>query len=106
MGHWYTRDGFVDDGSSLVTSTMFLRVNENWGLRFGEYYDIKGNCLRQHSYTIYRDLRSWTSALSFRVRNNSGEAADYMVAFTFSFKFAPRFGLNSDSVNIEQLLGN
>jgi LPS-assembly protein len=106
LGHWYTRDGFVDDGSSLLSSTMFWRMNENWGFRVGDYYDIRGNRLQQQTYSIYRDLRSWTAAVTFRVRNESGSAADYAVALTFSFKAAPRFPLGSDTVNVEQMLGN
>ena len=33
LGHIYTRGGFVDSGDNLISSTMFFRVNDNWGFR-------------------------------------------------------------------------
>jgi hypothetical protein len=107
IGHWYVRDGFMDDaGNSSITSTFLWRLTENWACRAGHYFDAKDGLLREQSYTIYRDLRSWTAALTFRVRDNSGSRDDFSVAFTFSLKAVPRFGLGSDSIRSNELLGN
>ena len=42
--------------------------------------------MQEQDYAIYRDLRSWTAALTFRVRNNPGAPQDFTVAFTFWLK--------------------
>ena len=49
--------------------------------------------LEEQDYTVYRDFRSWTGALTFRVRHDANQPTDYSVAFTFSFKAYPRFPL-------------
>ena len=53
--------------------------------------------MEEQSYTIYRDFRSWTGALILRLRDNRSGSDDVTVAFTFSLKAAPRFGIGKDS---------
>ena len=77
---------------------MFFKLNENWALRTAHYYDVEAGHLQEQDYTVYRDLRSWTAGLTFRVREHSDREDDFTVAFTFSVKARPRFGLGSDSV--------
>ena len=46
--------------------------------------------LQDQFYTVYRDLRSWTGALTFRVTDNgSGPGKFHRLAFTFSIKAHP-----------------
>jgi hypothetical protein len=59
--------------------------------------------MEDQSYTLYRDWRSWTSALTFRVREERGSSTDYTVALTLSLKAFPRFKLGED-VNKPTLL--
>jgi hypothetical protein len=92
-------------GDDLITSTLFYRLNENWGTRIQHYFDAKTGTLQEQDYTVYRDLRSWTAALTFRERDNLTSGRDYTVAFTMSFKAFPRFGLGADSVSSSSLLG-
>jgi hypothetical protein len=61
--------------------------------------------LQEQFYTIYRDMRSWTGALTFRVTNNTGEPENFTVAFVISLKANPRFGLGGDAVAPYHLLG-
>ena len=61
--------------------------------------------MEEQYYTLYRDLRSWTAALTFRVRDNRSRADDYTIAATFSLKAFPRFGLNSDRDKPSLLVG-
>jgi hypothetical protein len=111
IGHFYLRKDRVQDptwlglGNNLVTSTLYYRVNENWGFRASHHYDLIGGRLREQYYTAYRDLRSWTCALTFGVRDDAAKSDDYIVAFTFSLKAAPRFGLGQDTVRPNSLLG-
>lgn len=112
LGHWYLRDdlsGAADSlgtGNNLLTSSIFYRLNENWAFRASHYYEARLGRLQEQFYTAYRDFRSWTGALSFRVRDNGDGRGDYTVAFTFSLKALPRFGVGQDTVRPYQLIGN
>jgi hypothetical protein len=111
IGHFYLRKDTLRDptwlglGNNLVTSTVYYRVNENWGFRASHHYDLIGGHLREQYYTAYRDLRSWTCALTFGVRDDAEKSDDFIVTFTFSLKAAPRFGLGQDTVRPNSLLG-
>jgi hypothetical protein len=112
IGHYYLRDDLsgsptaLGPGEDIVSSTIMYRLNENWGLRASHYYDVRLGKLQEQSYTVYRDLRSWTAALSFLVRQGSGGSPhDYAVAFTFSLKAYPRFSLGSDLGGPYSLMG-
>ncbi len=105
VGHWYLRNGFMDSGDNLITSTLFFRLNDNWGLRMMHDFNAENGRLQEQDYTIYRDLRSWTGALTFRVINNSTGPADFTVAFTFSLKAAPKTPVGGDTVHPYHLVG-
>ncbi|HVM47568.1 MAG TPA: hypothetical protein VMU04_06045, partial [Candidatus Acidoferrum sp.] len=53
--------------------------------------------LQEQDYSIYRDLRSWTAALTIQVLNNVNGQEDFGIAFTFSLKAMPRMPLGSDA---------
>ena len=65
-------------------------------MRASHYYEARSGTLQEQAYTVYRDLRSWTAALTFRVRENPLGPQDLTVAFTFSLKAKPRYGLGTD----------
>ena len=83
-------------GNNLITSRMYWRLNENWGLQLGHNFEARNGKLEEQFYTLYRDFRSWTGALTFRVNENSSGADDYAIALTFSLKAMPRFGLGGE----------
>ncbi len=111
IGHWYLRDDFtgtptsLGQGNSLITSSIFYRLNENYSFRFRHYYEARESRLQEQFYTIYRDVRSWVGAVTFRVRDD-GSRQDYTAALTFSLKATPRYGLGSDTVKPYRLIGN
>lgn len=112
VGHLYVRDDFgttptaLQTGNSFLTSTLFLRMNENWGFRSTHQYEVSEQWLQEQTYSIYRDLRNWTAALTFRIRDtHTTEGKDYGVAFTVSLKASPRYGLGDDAVAPSRLLG-
>jgi hypothetical protein len=111
LGQYYLRDDLssspvaLGPGNSVLSSTMFYRLNENWGFRMAHYFNARSGTLQEQSYSVYRDLRSWTAALSFRVRQNVFGPADYTVAFTFSLKAFPHYGQGNDSTGAYSLLG-
>jgi hypothetical protein len=111
IGYLYSRNDPSTNATSLgpgqnsMTSTFFYRLNENWGFRMAHQYDIQGNWLQQQGYTIYRDFRSWTGALTVRYQDNRTSPNDLTVAFTFSVKAMPRFHVGQDAVSPTGLLG-
>jgi len=92
-------------GNDLFTSLFFYRFNENWGTRIMHYFDAKTGTLQEQDYSIYRDLRSWTAAITFRALDSQSTGHDYGVAVTFSLKAFPKFGLGQDTVNSAGLMG-
>jgi hypothetical protein len=82
----------LGEGSAVWMSTFYFRLNEDWGLRASHYFDDRTGNLEEQAYTVFRDLRSWTAALTFRVRRNPQGPQDVGVAFTFSLKAFPRYG--------------
>jgi len=112
IGHYYLRDDVSPSptalglGNDVISSTLHYRLNENWGFRASHYFDVRTGRLQEQSYTVYRDMRSWTAALSFLVRQQTtGKPEDYTVAFTFSLKAFPRFNLGTEAGGPYSLLG-
>jgi LPS-assembly protein len=105
LGHWYLRDGFLDTGDDLITSSLFFRLNDNWGAHTSHYYNFETGRLQEQLYTLYRDMRSWTGALTMRLMDNGGGPTDFTIAFTFSLKAAPRGHVGDDAVRPYHLVG-
>jgi LPS-assembly protein len=105
LAHIYTRSGFVDNGDNLISSTMYFRVNDNWGFRTEHDFNAMDGLLQDQFYTVYRDLRSWTGALTFRITDNSTGPENFTVAFSFSIKAHPRHGVGGDTVEPYHLVG-
>ncbi len=106
LSHWYLRDGFVSpDENNFLASTLYFKVNDNWGLRAAHIFNAVDGRLQEQDYTLMRDLRSWTAALTFRVQNNLGSSADFTVAFAFSLKAVPSTHLGEDALTSYHLVG-
>ena len=108
VGHRYLRSGAfygTNIGNNLLFSSAYLRMNPNWAARAIHYYDAREHFVQSQSYTLYRDLRSWTVALTFRILKDQGRATDYGGAITFSSKALPRFQVGDDVNKPTQLLG-
>ena len=96
-------------GYNTFTSSLYYRMNENWGARVSHRFEARDGKMEEQYYTIYRDLRSWTSALTLRIRQQSGgigSPSDVTVAITFSLKSFPRMGLGADADRPSMLLGS
>ncbi len=111
IGHFYLRDDFsgsptaLGQGNNLITSGLFYRLNENWGLRAMHHFDARNGRMQEQYYTVYRDMRSWTAALTAGLRDSGIGPKDFTIAFTFSIKAKPKFGLGGDTVRPYSLLG-
>jgi lipopolysaccharide assembly outer membrane protein LptD (OstA) len=108
LGYWYLRNGFdgFDQSADSITSIVYYRMDDNWGFRMGHYFNATDGRLQQQLYTVYRDMRSWTGALTLRVINNDTGPTDVTVAVTFSLKAMPSQHLGQDTANPANLLGN
>jgi LPS-assembly protein len=107
VGHRY----IVDDpltyglGNNLFSSSLYYRINEDWGFRLSHYFEARDGVMQEQDYTIYRDLRSWTAALTLRLRDNGTAGKDWTVALTLQLKAFPRFALGKDTDHADWLLG-
>ena len=109
VGYWYLRGGMWGNSTwtenKVVTSTVFVRLGDNWGGRMTHNYNAVSGRLQEQFYTLYRDLRSLTGALTFRVANNIGSQPDYTIAIQLSLKGSPSMGVGEDAVNRFRLVG-
>ena len=81
-------------------------MNEYWGARINEQFEAEDGVMQQQLYSIYRDLRSWTSALTFRITQGPNQPTDLSIVFTFSLKAFPRYTLNRETDQPGLLLGS
>lgn len=112
IGNFYLRDEpygssltALGPGNNVINSSFYFRLNENWGLRATHHFDVRNGRMQEQYYTVYRDMRSWTAALTGGVRDNGVGPRDYIIGFTFSIKAMPKFGLGGDTVRSQSLLG-
>jgi hypothetical protein len=108
LGHRFLRENPAlgpESENNLFTTSIYHRFNDNWGARISHHFESRDGRMEEQYYTLYRDLRSWTAALTFRLRDNRGSPDDFTVAATFSLKAFPRFGLGDDRDEPEYLLG-
>lgn len=109
LGHLHVRDDDEafgpDSGNSLIRASVYYRLNENWGWRMTHHYEARDSTMEEQYYTVYRDLRNWTSALTLRIRDRRDGSDDITVAITFSLKAFPRYNVGRDRVEHSLLLG-
>ncbi len=111
LGHRYLHDdpafGLGPTGHNLIYDSFYVRMNENWGARMSHYFEARDGTMEEQFYTLYRDLRSWTAALTFRVRSNhNSEPDDFTIGLTFSLKAFPKGKVGSDTDKPWLLLGS
>lgn len=110
LGHRYRRAsdyyGPSDVGNNTVMTSLYYRLNENWGFRLRHHFEARDGVMEEQQYTVYRDLRSWTAALTFRIRGVREGSDDVGVAFSLSLKQFPRYKLGSDRDTPSLLLGS
>jgi hypothetical protein len=108
VGHRYLRSDPTlgpDSGNNTILSSLYFRLSENWAARLMHRFEARDGTLEEQHYTVYRDFRSWTAGLTFRVRDSRIGEKDYGVAVTFSLKAIPRFKLGDDRDKPTLLLG-
>ena len=91
-------------GHNLIDLSLYYRFNENWGAHIAERFEAQNGTMQQQIYSLYRDLRSWTAALTFRVTQGPGQPTDFTAGITLSLKAFPRYKLSADSDRPGQVL--
>jgi LPS-assembly protein len=106
VSHFYLKQGPpLGEGNNLFANTLYYRLSENWAARTIHRFEASDGRLEEQLYTLYRDLRSWTAALTLRVHDPQKGPTDVSVVFTFSLKAAPRFSVGEDAFRPSYLLG-
>ncbi|MBL9140186.1 MAG: LPS-assembly protein LptD [Verrucomicrobiales bacterium] len=104
--HRYTKDDpILGRGGDLLGTRLYLRFSENWGFRTSHYFEIREQRLQEQYYTIYRDLRSLTAALTLRFRETREDEDDFTIAVSISLKAFPRFKTGQDAERPLLLIG-
>jgi lipopolysaccharide assembly outer membrane protein LptD (OstA) len=94
-----------ESGNNLILSSLAFRLNENWAIRLRHHFEARDGTLEEQYYTVYRDFRSFTAALTVRLRDNRIGSDDFTIAISISLKAFPRFHLNQDRDEPSLLLG-
>lgn len=95
-GHYYYLEPGVTskvDRSSTLYASWGYRFNEDWSFGTSQYYDAKRGSFSDHSYTLYRDFRSWTGYLDVRFLDSQGTSSRedaFQISLNFSLKSMPR----------------
>ncbi|QIF03974.1 LPS-assembly protein LptD [Roseimicrobium sp. ORNL1] len=95
LGHQLLSDNPLFIDSSLIYSRVYAKINENWGFSMNHIYEMDDSTLEYQSYSIHRDLASWTMALGGLVRDNRGEN-EYGLVLSFTLKDFPNVSIPLD----------
>jgi hypothetical protein len=93
-------------GNNLVTTRLTWKLSENWALRVSHALELRDGTLEEQYYTVYRDLRSFTGALTLRWRADRGnQPDDFTIGASISLKAFPLFRPGTDAERPERLIG-
>jgi hypothetical protein len=108
IGNRYLREDPIlgkDYGQNIFYTVFYYKLNENWGFRMSHHFEARDGRMEEQQYSIYRDLRSWTAALTVRLRSERVLPDDFTIAVTLSLKASPRYKVGQDSELPSSLLG-
>lgn len=81
--------------SSLITSRVYMRLTENWGLTMNHIYEATSHQMEYQSYSVSRDLSSWVVSAGGLVRAIN-DTHDFGVVLMFSLKDFPQVSVPLD----------
>ena len=106
ISHWYLANGLVGNPEeNFFASNLFYRFDDNWGLRATHNFNASDGRLQEQYYTLYRDLRSWTMGVTFRVTDNVNSSPDFTISFAISLKASPSTHVGDDVANRYRIIG-
>lgn len=72
-----------------VSGEVYFRINPIWAFKvYGRYDTVEGR-FEEESFTIYRDLHSWSSYLRFQYQNAEEEFSVYLALWIKAFSQTP-----------------
>lgn len=95
LGHQLLTDNPIFVDSSLIYSRVYTKINENWGFSMNHIYEMDDSTLEYQSYSVHRDLASWTMALGGLIRDNRG-TNEYGVVLSLTLKDFPNVSIPLD----------
>jgi lipopolysaccharide export system protein LptA len=98
LGHQYISDHpFFQDSSRLYTR-LYSRLTENYGFSMTHIFEADDGTLEFQSYSLTRDLSSWTASLGIMARDNRNGVSDVGLLLTLTLKDFPKlnFDFNID----------
>ncbi|MCB1224898.1 MAG: hypothetical protein KDK99_03715 [Verrucomicrobiales bacterium] len=96
LGHQYIQDHPLFQNSSLFFSRFYARLNENWGFSMNHIYEAADSTLEYQSYSLHRDMSSWTAAIGAMIRDNRNGVSDYGLLFSLTLKAFPQVSIPLD----------
>ncbi|MCB1208599.1 MAG: LPS-assembly protein LptD [Verrucomicrobiales bacterium] len=97
IGHQYMSDHPLFQNSSLFFTRIYARLNENWGVSMNHVYEADDSTLEYQSYSVHRDLSSWTASLGALVRDSRNGVSDYGMVFSLTLKEFPQVSIPLDT---------
>lgn len=97
LGHQYITDHPFFQDSSLISSVIYARLNENWGFSMNHVYEMDDSTLQYQSYALHRDLSSWVMSFGARVLDNTGGDGDFGLVLSFTLKDFPQVAIPLDA---------
>ncbi len=96
LGHQFINDHPLFQDSSLFFSRIYARVNENWGVSMNHVYEMDDGTLEYQSYSLHRDLSSWTASIGAMIRDSRNGLSDYGLLFSLTLKDFPQVSIPLD----------
>jgi hypothetical protein len=90
LGQQFMNEHPLFQDSSLVFSRIYTRVNENWGFSMNHVYEMDDSTLEFQSYSVHRDLSSWSASIGAMVRDNRNGVSDFGLLFSLTLKDFPQ----------------
>jgi LPS-assembly protein len=100
LGHQLLTDNPIFVDSSLIYSRIYTKINSNWGFSMNHIYEMEDSTLQYQSYSIHRDLASWTMSLGGLIRENRGQKNgkdnEYGLVLSLTLKDFPQVSIPLD----------
>jgi hypothetical protein len=71
-------------------------MNENWGFSMNHVYEMDDSTLEFQSYSVHRDLSSWSASIGAMVRDNRNGESDFGLLFSLTLKDFPQVSIPLD----------
>ncbi|WP_075089962.1 hypothetical protein [Verrucomicrobium spinosum] len=100
LGHQLLTDNPIFVDSSLIYSRIYTKINSNWGFSMNHIYEMEDSTLQYQSYSIHRDLASWTMSVGGLIRENQsgkdGKTNEYGLVLSLTLKDFPQVSIPLD----------